>query len=98
MDEHLLACNEPHPAILLPARHVQNLERNQKLNLCCRHVEEEGHTAQWFATPAAQKEHNIRGGEIVPDVLIIICGKCRRKHRILHAGSSDNRVIIKETR
>lgn len=107
--------SEPHSAMLLAAKYVQGLERNQQLYLCCRHVdggdgEHGGHTAQWFATDSAERqkikktiEHEgksypiVEEGEQVPDLLIITCGKCGRKHRRWFLTGGD-RVVIKESR
>lgn len=86
--------NNPHAANLLPAKYVQTLEYNQKLPLCCRHVEESGHTAQWFASPTAQ----VKDEGIVPDILIIRCGACNRKHVRFFVGGGDTRPVIKEIR
>lgn len=86
--------NQPHPAMHLPAKYVRTLEYNQKLNLCCRHVEESGHTAQWFATPTAEKTNS---GETVPDILVITCGACGRRHRRFMVGAGS-RQVIKEVR
>ena len=84
----------PHPGVRTPARllqrkYIETLEQNQKLNLCCRHVEEENHQAQWFATPTASKTEK---GETIPDILIITCGLCGRKHRRFFGGGGE-RVI-----
>ena len=87
------AVNDPHSAMLLPAKYVEALEREQRINLCCRHVEEENHTAQWFATESATKDAE---GRQVPDVLVITCGKCKRKHRRFFIGGADPRVIIEK--
>jgi hypothetical protein len=88
--------NEPHPAILFnknadSRRYVEGLEHNQELHLCCRHVEESGHTAQWFATPSAQVTEK---GNTVPDILVITCGDCGRNHTRFMAGGGDSRQVL----
>ena len=77
------------PAKFLQRKYIETLEQNQKLNLCCRHVEEENHQAQWFATPTADKTES---GETIPDILVITCGLCGRKHHRLFVGGGT-RVI-----
>lgn len=67
-------------------KYVETLERNQKLNLCCRHVEESGHTAQYFSTPEGAEEG-------IPDILVIVCGSCGRKHTRFFVGGGERTVI-----
>lgn len=81
-----------HSAKLLQRKYIETLEQDQKLNLCCRHVEEAGHEAQWFATPSAEKTDK---GETIPDILFIWCGECGRRHTRFFVGSGD-RVVVKE--
>lgn len=87
--------NDPHPAILFAdhvesRKYVECLQQNQKLNLCCRHVEEEGHMAQWFASPSADVTEK---GNTVPDILVITCGGCGRKHTRFVVGEGKRHVI-----
>ena len=83
----MIPAGEPHSAMLLPVKYVQALERDQLKKLCCRHVEEEGHTAQWFGSQTKDD----------PDILVITCGGCGRKHRRFFVGNGE-RVVIKEVR
>jgi len=78
------------PATLLDRKYVEGLEQNQKLNLCCRHVAESGHVAQWASTPTAEKT---KDGKIIPDLLFIHCGVCKRKHTRFFVGSGPRRLV-----
>lgn len=82
----MIPASEVLKATFLPAQYVQALERDQKLNLCCRHVED-GHTAQWFGSQTKED----------PDILVITCGGCGRKHRRFFIGNGE-RVVIKAVR
>lgn len=88
------AVNGKFSARLLQRKYIETLEQEQKINICCRHVEEAGHTAQWFATPTADKTAE---GDTIPDILFIWCGECNRRHTRFFVGSGD-RVVIKEVR
>lgn len=81
--------NQPHSAMLLDRKYIETLEQTQQLNLCCRHVEESGHTAQWFATPTAE----VKGDYTVPDILVITCGSCGRPHTRFMVGQGDVRRV-----
>lgn len=81
---------DPHPATYLEPKYRETLEHNQKLNLCCRHVEESNHSAQWFATPSAERT---KSGQIIPDVLVIRCGQCNRPHTRAFLGSGPRRIV-----
>lgn len=83
------------PAKHLDARYLEALEHNQKLSGCCRRPEESGHTARFFSTPSADKTPETQ--TTIPDVLIIWCGECGRKHVRLMIGSGT-RKIVKEVR
>lgn len=65
------------PAGFIPPRfYERNLEQNQQVSSCCRHVED--HDIEAF------KSHP---DEPAPDVYVIYCGTCGRKHRRLCVGT-----------
>lgn len=70
--------------------YVETLEQNQKLNLCCRHVEESRHTAQYYSTPFARVMDD---GRSEPDILIIRCGQCNRRHIRFFLGADERTVL-----
>lgn len=86
--------NSPHAAVHLEPKYLETLEHNQKINGCCRRPEESGHIAQWFYSPSAE---TTPGGTLIPDILIIRCGACDRRH-IRVMGGGGTRKIIQEVR
>jgi len=64
------------PMDRFPAKYGHTLERNQRLNLCCRQTE--NLTGQVFQTAP-----ELPG----PDLFIATC-KCGRKHRRLQVGEA----------
>lgn len=63
----------------LKQNHIEGMERNQLLNLCCRHPE--NHEVEGF------KSHP---DEPAGDIYIYYC-QCGRKHRYLCVGVDDRR-------
>lgn len=83
------------PARHLDVKYLETLEHNQKINGCCRRPEESGHTARFFSSPTAQKTPESR--TTIPDILIIWCGECGRKHvRVMVGGGTVK--VVKEVR
>ena len=78
-----VAIGSPRDTKLLPRKYIETLEHNQKLNGCCRRPDDSGHTAQMFATPTAVRDEH---GNLRPDLLIIVCGVCARKHYRVQVG------------
>lgn len=66
----------PHPMENLPAKYSHALERNQLLNLCCRHMENV--EAVFYESPTAT--------EGKPDIMIATCKECNRRHWRMAAG------------
>lgn len=65
----------------VPHKFVEkNLEHNQQVRLCCRHIENHDIEA-WYSSEADRD----RG---VPDIYIIYCGGCGRKHIRFCVGGS----------
>jgi hypothetical protein len=60
---------------LIPPRFREVLEQNQLLELCCRHTEE--HEIEAFKS---------REDEPAPDIYILYCSECGRRHRRLMCG------------
>ena len=61
---------------ILPAKYTHALERNQKLQLCCRHTE--NIEARFYLSPSA--------ADGKPDIMIAVCKTCGRRHRRMAAG------------
>jgi hypothetical protein len=70
------------PPNWIPKRlYERNLEQNQQIATCCRHVEE--HEIE------ARKSHP---DEPVPDIYVFHC-QCGRKHRVFCVGTGDERPV-----
>lgn len=76
LPEYREPIGKPQPMDRFPAKYGHTMERNQKLNLCCRHME--NMTAQVFKT-----NPRLPG----PDLLVATC-KCGRKHYRLQVGET----------
>lgn len=68
------------PEGFLKKSHIEHLEQNQKISICCRHVEE--HKVEAF------KSHSEEQG---PDIYVFHCTTCGRKHRFFCVGLHDER-------
>jgi hypothetical protein len=66
----------------LKKKHIESLEHNQLLKLCCRHPE--NHEVE------ALKSHP---DELAPDIYIFHCNKCNNKHRFFCVGEADERPM-----
>ncbi len=67
------------PMMSVAKKYCDGLEQNQKIKLCCRHMENV--TARFYKT-ATQPEH------LGPDLLISTCGKCGCNHYRFMVGAS----------
>lgn len=83
---HYLACPRIKLAKLIksgtvgPRFYEKNLEHNQQVNLCCRHIDNHDIEA-WYSCETDRD----RG---VPDIYIIYCNGCGRRHFRFCVGGS----------
>ena len=68
---------------VVPAKFLEAVEHNQLTNHCCRNLVEHGATIEaWKSKP----------DEPAPDIYVIQCGGCGRKHRRFMMGEGPRPV------
>lgn len=66
---------------LLPSRYIEALEHNQQIAHCCRNPLDYGDIEAFYSSDADRD----RG---VPDIYVIHCRECGRRHRRFCVGGS----------
>lgn len=66
---------------MFPRKYSECLEHNQKIKLCCRHMDNV--TGRMFASPTAPRDEN---GKVLPDIFIATCEECGCNHYRMAVG------------
>lgn len=67
---------------MFPRKYSECLEHNQKIKICCRHME--NITGQMYHSPSCERNDH---GDPLPDIFIATCSECGCNHYRMAVGS-----------